>query len=79
MAAGGAAAYAVARVPDQRASRPWSTASSWLKYLSPFYYYAGHDPLGNGVDLADLAVLAAATAALIMIATLGFRRRDLRA
>ncbi len=52
---------------------------SWLKYASPFYYYAGHDPLGNGIDVADLAVLGAATAALMVIATLGFRHRDLRA
>jgi ABC-2 type transport system permease protein len=52
---------------------------SWLKFASPFYYYAGNDPLGNGIDLADLAVLGAATAALVAIATLGFRHRDLRA
>jgi ABC-type multidrug transport system ATPase subunit len=51
----------------------------WLKFASPFYYYAGHDPLGRGIDLADLAVLGAATAALTVIATLGFRHRDLRA
>ena len=52
---------------------------SWLKFASPFYYYAGHDPLGNGIDLSDLAVLGAATVVLMVIATLGFRYRDLRA
>ena len=58
---------------------PLVDAVSWLKFASPFYYYAGHDPLGNGIDLADLAVLGAATAALMVIATLGFRHPDLRA
>ena len=52
---------------------------SWLKFASPFYYYAGHDPLANGIDLADLAVLGAATAAWEVIAMLGSRHRDLRA
>ena len=42
-------------------------------------YDAGHDPLGNGIELSDLAVLGAATAALMVIAMLGFRYRDLRA
>jgi len=51
----------------------------WLKYLSPFYYYAGHDPLGRGADLSDVAVLGAATAALTAVAAATFRRRDLRA
>ena len=78
VAAGGAAAFAVVGFLINGLA-PLVEGVSWLKFASPFYYYAGHDPLGNGIDLADLAVLGAATAALMVIATLGFRRRDLRA
>jgi ABC-2 type transport system permease protein len=51
---------------------------TWLKYLSPFYYYAGHDPLGRGVDLGDLAVLGGAAILLTAVAAIAFERRDLR-
>ena len=78
VAAGGAAAFAVVGFLINGFA-PLVDGVSWLKFASPFYYYAGHDPLGNGIDLADLAVLGTATAALIVIATLGFRHRDLRA
>jgi ABC-2 type transport system permease protein len=50
----------------------------WLKYLSPFYYYAGHDPLTRGIDVGDLGVLALLTLALATAGVLGFRHRDLR-
>ena len=50
----------------------------WLRYLSLFYYYEGHDPIANGVDAGDLAVLAAATISLTAIALIGIRNRDLR-
>jgi ABC-2 type transport system permease protein len=52
---------------------------TWLKYLSPFYYYTGHEPLTNGVHAADLVVLGVATVILTAIAMLAFERRDLRA
>jgi ABC-2 type transport system permease protein len=58
---------------------PLVDAVDWLKYVSPFYYYAEHDPLGRGVDLADLAILAGATALLTAVAAISFRARDLRA
>jgi ABC-2 type transport system permease protein len=51
----------------------------WLKYLSPFYYYAGHDPLSNGVEWSGLVVLALATVVLTVVAVQGLRHRDLRA
>jgi ABC-2 type transport system permease protein len=51
----------------------------WLKYLSPFYYYAGHDPLSNGIYWGGLVVLALATIVFTVVAVQGFRRRDLRA
>jgi ABC-2 type transport system permease protein len=57
---------------------PLVAAIEWLKYLSVFYYYEGHDPIGNGVDAGDLAVLGAATLALTALAVVGLRQRDLR-
>ena len=57
---------------------PLVDAIAWLKYLSPFHYYAGHDPIGHGVDLGDLAILAAASIALTAVAVVGIGRRDLR-
>jgi ABC-2 type transport system permease protein len=57
---------------------PLIDALDWLKYLSPFHYYAGNDPLGNGADLSDLGVLAAACTALTAFAVVAIRRRDLR-
>ena len=53
-------------------------ALEWLKYLSLFYYYEGHDPIGSGVDVADLAVLAVVTVVLTVVAVSGMRDRDLR-
>ena len=35
---------------------PLVDALDWLKYLSLFYYYEGHDPIGNGIDTGDIAV-----------------------
>ncbi len=52
---------------------------SWLKYVSPFYYYAGHDPLTRGIDVIDLVVLGVTAAALSAVAVLSLERRDLRA
>ncbi|MEP6641627.1 MAG: ABC transporter permease subunit [Gaiellales bacterium] len=57
---------------------PLVDAMAWLRFLSPFYYYAGQDPLARGVDVADLAALAAITAVLTGLAVIGIRRRDLR-
>lgn len=57
---------------------PLVGALDWLKYLSPFYYYAGHDPLSRGVDPVDLLVLGAGAVALTALGLLAFERRDLR-
>jgi ABC-2 type transport system permease protein len=57
---------------------PLVDALDWLKYLSLFYYYEGHDPIANGLHAADIAVLAAATIVLTVLATVGIRERDLR-
>jgi ABC-2 type transport system permease protein len=52
-------------------------AVSWLRYLSPFHYYAAHDPLGSGADLGDLGVLSAAALVLTAVAVAAFGGRDL--
>ena len=57
---------------------PLVGAIAWLKYLSPFYYYAGHDPLASGVDIGDLAVLAVFAVVMTGLAVAGIQRRDLR-
>ena len=51
----------------------------WLKYLSPFYYYAGNDPLTHGVDIGHLAVLGLVTLVLTAVAAATIERRDIRA
>jgi beta-exotoxin I transport system permease protein len=51
----------------------------WLRPLqkgSPFFQYAGHDPLHHGLDAASLAVAVATTVVLVAAAVWGFRRRD---
>ena len=78
VAAGGAAAYAVLGFLINGFA-PLVGGLTWLKYVSPFYYYSGHDPLGSGLDVVDLAVLGAASVALVAVAALAFERRDLRA
>jgi ABC-2 type transport system permease protein len=57
---------------------PLVDAIAWLKYVSPFYYYAANDPLTNGVDIADLVVLGLFASALTAVAMAGIGRRDLR-
>ncbi|HEY7738043.1 MAG TPA: ABC transporter permease subunit [Candidatus Limnocylindria bacterium] len=47
-----------------------------LQKLSPFFYYYGADPLRNGLDLADAAVLMVGGLVLVLVAVVGFRRRD---
>lgn len=78
LAAGGAAAFAIAGYLINGLS-PLVDAIGWLKYISPFHYYAENDPLSHGVDVADLIVLALFAVAMTAIAALGLQRRDLRA
>jgi ABC-2 type transport system permease protein len=58
---------------------PLVTAIAWLKYLTLFYYYSGHDPLTRGVGLSGLIVLGLVTLVLSAAAVVSFDRRDLRA
>jgi ABC-2 type transport system permease protein len=57
---------------------PLVHGTAWLEYLTVFHYYSGHDPLTRGIDVGDLAVLAALTAALVAVAVWGLERRDIR-
>ncbi len=57
---------------------PLLSAIAWLKYLSLFYYYAGHDPLTQGIDIPGVIVLGVVTVVLTTIAMAGIDRRDLR-
>lgn len=77
IAAGGAAAVAILGFLLNGLA-PLSSAVSWMRYLSPFYYYAGGRPLTNGAQWQHLAVLAAVSFVLVGLAIAGFRRRDLR-
>ena len=58
---------------------PLVGAIGWLKYLSPFYYYAGHDPLTHGVDIAGIIVLGGVALLLTVVAAIPIEHRDLRA
>ncbi len=53
------------------------SGASALRPISPFHYYAGADPLINGVDLADALILAGSAFLLGLAALLRFDRRDL--
>ncbi len=77
VAAGGASAFAVLGFLINGFA-PLVTALEWLKYLSPFYYYAGHDPLANGIDASGLVVLGLAAITSTIVAVKGLERRDLR-
>ena len=44
--------------------------------LSPFYYYFGANPLRNGLDPVHAAVLGVGGLVFLVLAVVGFRRRD---
>ncbi|WP_067857077.1 ABC transporter permease subunit [Nocardia shimofusensis] len=52
--------------------------ADWLKYLSPFHYYIGGEPLRHGMQWADAGVLVVVSAVLAAAGFLRFNRRDLR-
>jgi ABC-2 type transport system permease protein len=47
-----------------------------LQKLSPFFYYYGADPLRNGLDPVHVAVLGVGGLLFVVLAVIGFRRRD---
>ncbi|MDQ2894510.1 MAG: ABC transporter permease subunit [Actinomycetota bacterium] len=58
---------------------PLVGALAWLKYLSFFYYYAGHDPLTQGADIGGILVLVGLALLLTVLAMASVERRDLLA
>ncbi|WP_016884294.1 MULTISPECIES: ABC transporter permease subunit [unclassified Rhodococcus (in: high G+C Gram-positive bacteria)] len=52
-----------------------SWLAPWQRY-SPFYQYAGHDPLRHGFSLAAASVSALTIAVLLGVALVGFAHRD---
>lgn len=77
VASGGAAAFGVLTFLVNGFA-PLVDGIGWLKYLSPFYYCSGHDPIANGVNVGDLVVLGAAAVVLTAAAVVGIGRRDVR-
>jgi len=76
-ASGGAAAFSVLGFLVNGFA-PLVDSVAWLRYFSPFHYYAEHDPLARGAGTGDLAVLCGAALVLTAVAVVGFGRRDLR-
>lgn len=58
---------------------PLVSAIAWLKYLTLFYYYGGHDPLTRGVGFTGLVVLGLVALGLTAATVVFFDLRDLRA
>jgi ABC-2 type transport system permease protein len=50
---------------------------AWSQDLSPWFYYSGGRPLANGFQPMDATVLAVTALVLVVIAVIGFRRRDI--
>jgi ABC-2 type transport system permease protein len=49
------------------------------QWLSPFHYYAAHDPIAQGLSAVHAAALVASAALLVGAALVAFERRDLAA
>jgi ABC-2 type transport system permease protein len=50
-----------------------------LRHVSPFHYYSSHQPLSNGFDVVDVAVLLGICVAACAVALAVFERRDIAA
>ncbi|MEU7510726.1 ABC transporter permease subunit [Streptomyces sp. NPDC042898] len=50
--------------------------ADWLAYASPFHYYIGGEPLKNGFQWGDGAVLAVTAVAVLAVGVMRFNRRD---
>jgi ABC-2 type transport system permease protein len=55
---------------------PQLEALSWTRNISPFHWYLGGDPLTNGLQVSGPLLLLAAAAALVLLGTAAFDRRD---
>ena len=72
-----AGAVAVAGYVIRGLSENVTFLHSW-RWISPFHYYQGADPLHHGFNVAYLLVLAVASAVLVVVAVVSFDRRDVR-
>jgi len=50
-----------------------------IRWISPFKYYMGGDPLRNGLSIPDAGVLGAVAVVFLVLAVIAFERRDLAA
>ncbi|MDH3248353.1 MAG: ABC transporter permease [Acidimicrobiia bacterium] len=48
----------------------------WLDRTSLFYYYGGQDILEDGLSIGNLVVLIVVSVVLVVVAVIGFQRRD---
>lgn len=71
--AGGLAVVAYA----SNAMLPLANLAGWAR-LSPWYYFAGSNPLSTGIDGPHLLVLSAIAVVVMAAAYVGFSRRDLK-
>ncbi|GAA2359606.1 ABC transporter permease subunit [Dactylosporangium salmoneum] len=51
--------------------------ADWLRYLTPFHYYIGGQPLTHGFQPADIAILTVTTTVLIAAGAWRLNHRDL--
>ncbi len=56
---------------------PLAGLDGWAE-LSPWFYYAGDEPLANGINVVHLLVLAVLAAAALAVSVGTFNRRDLK-
>jgi ABC-2 type transport system permease protein len=56
---------------------PQVNGLQWTRRVSPFHWYLGGEPLKNGLQLGDSALLLAVTVALVAAGTWAFNRRDI--
>ncbi|WP_173037984.1 ABC transporter permease subunit [Phytohabitans flavus] len=52
--------------------------AEWLRYLTPYHYYIDHQPLINGVNGGDIAVLASCATVAVAAGVWRLNQRDLR-
>jgi ABC-2 type transport system permease protein len=56
---------------------PQVSGLEWARFLSPYHYMSGNQPLVNGLDLAACAILLGVSAVFAVVGTALFRRRDI--
>ena len=49
----------------------------WARFLSPYHYLSGNQPLVNGLDLASCGIMLGVSAVFVAAGLALFRRRDL--